>query len=411
MSERINIHDNRSTIRWKLLTSASALALTAYVSTAGLARAEDTDRPLLWIELGGQLEGLSSQQEAFAPSFLSGISQYGIKSPLGLERAPRFGFASDGTITFEPDDSNWVFSGSIHYGRSAKNKNSHQQTPNAHLPDHVTLPPSFGSKYINAGTRYPSSHVKFADAAARQSERHVVLDFQAGKDVGLGMFGGGSSVLSAGIRFAQFSSKSKVTMHMEPDVQYPTIPITGTFATWSRKRLAFYSGAFHFHDDAAMETNQRSFHGVGPSLAWKASAPFVGNADSGELTFDWGANAAVLFGRQRVRGHHQTTVRSYYKHGSFADGKHKGGFIEHAFATISTVLHKQSAPFERTRTVAVPNVGGFAGISYRYADAKLSFGYRADFFFGAIDGGIGTRKDENRGFYGPFASISFGLGD
>ena len=59
----------------------------------------------------------------------------------------------------------------------------------------------------------------------------------------------------------------------------------------------------------------------------------------------------------------------------------------------------------------MPNVGGFAGLSFRYADAKFSLGYRADFFFGAIDGGIDTRKSENRGFNGPFASISVGVGD
>ena len=110
-----------------------------------------------------------------------------------------------------------------------------------------------------------------------------------------------------------------------------------------------------------------------------------------------------------MRGHHQTTVRSYYKHGSFADGKHKGGFIEHAFATISTALHKQSAPFERTRAVTVPNIGGFAELSFRYSDAKISLGYRADFFFGAMDGGIDARKNENVGFNGPFATISIGF--
>ena len=59
----------------------------------------------------------------------------------------------------------------------------------------------------------------------------------------------------------------------------------------------------------------------------------------------------------------------------------------------------------------MPNLGGFAGLSYRMQDFKVSFGYRADFFFNAIDGGIDTRKEENRGFFGPYASISVGLGD
>ncbi len=65
---------------------------------------------------------------------------------------------------------------------------------------------------------------------------------------------------------------------------------------------------------------------------------------------------------------------------------------------------------ERSRSVTVPNIGAFAGFSVKYPNAKLSFGYRADFFFGAMDGGIDARKTYDRSFYGPYASISIGLG-
>ena len=41
---------------------------------------------------------------------------------------------------------------------------------------------------------------------------------------------------------------------------------------------------------------------------------------------------------------------------------------------------------------------------------EVDLGYRADVFFGAMDGGIETRKSENVGFYGPFASVSVGIG-
>ncbi len=58
----------------------------------------------------------------------------------------------------------------------------------------------------------------------------------------------------------------------------------------------------------------------------------------------------------------------------------------------------------------VPNVGGFAGFTFRLQDFKVSAGYRADFFFGAMDGGVDTAKKENVGFYGPFATVSVGLG-
>jgi hypothetical protein len=40
----------------------------------------------------------------------------------------------------------------------------------------------------------------------------------------------------------------------------------------------------------------------------------------------------------------------------------------------------------------------------------VSFGYRADFFFGAMDGGIDTRNTSTVSFHGPFATISIGLG-
>jgi hypothetical protein len=57
----------------------------------------------------------------------------------------------------------------------------------------------------------------------------------------------------------------------------------------------------------------------------------------------------------------------------------------------------------------VPNVGGFAGLSARYSNAKLSFGYRADFFFGAMDGGLDARDAGNRSFHGPFATVGIGF--
>jgi hypothetical protein len=63
----------------------------------------------------------------------------------------------------------------------------------------------------------------------------------------------------------------------------------------------------------------------------------------------------------------------------------------------------------RSHSVVVPNIGGFAGMSLKFPNAKISLGYRADFFFGAMDGGIDARKTYDRNFYGPFATISIGL--
>ena len=59
--------------------------------------------------------------------------------------------------------------------------------------------------------------------------------------------------------------------------------------------------------------------------------------------------------------------------------------------------------------MTVPNLGGFAGISLKWPNAKISLGYRTDFFFGAIDGGVDTRQTSDLGFSGPFATISIGF--
>ena len=141
----------------------------------------------------------------------------------------------------------------------------------------------------------------------RNSEQHAILDFQAGKDVGLGLFGkDSSSTVSLGVRFAQFREKSNIALKSDPD--------------WHFKQKYFHSiqtFAQPYHSNAAALTAQRSFRGVGPSLSWSASAPFAGNPQDGELTFDWGINAAALFGRQKARTQHHTTVR--YNTGGLGD--------------------------------------------------------------------------------------------
>jgi iron complex outermembrane recepter protein len=374
-------HDNRATIRWKLLTGVSILALT--VSSAGMARAEDSGQPQIWIELGGQLSRLDDGQEIFAPVFPNSPTRPSIFSPSQkFERPPLYSFDETGKLSFQPEGSDWVLSASLRYGRSSSNRSVHQQTS----------PKPFVT-YLNGYYRrakYPDA-ARFADTAARNSERHLIVDFQVGKDVGLGMFGGknGSSVLNFGVRFAQFSTKSNIALKSDPDWQF-------TYKYFYGHKIPQQA----FHSNLASMQAERSFHGVGPSLSWNASAPFAGTVQDGEFTIDWGVNAALLFGRQRTKVHHQVT-------GQFAPAYHFLAQNPGLYATY------QPAPVNRTRSnsITVPNVGGFAGLSFRYADAKFSFGYRADLFFGAVDGGIDTRKNENRGFFGPFASVSVGLGD
>jgi iron complex outermembrane receptor protein len=393
MSELIDKNDDHATIRWKLLTGASALALAAYVSSAAMAKAEDASQPQIWIELGGQLSSLVDGQETFTPDFPDSPPRPSIFVPSQrYEYPPRFSFDEEGRISFQPENSNWLFSASVRYGRSASHRDVRQQT----------YPSPFKKYYYNSvlqknvtNTAFPLA-AKFTNTVSKTSERHMILDFQAGKDVGLGMFGnaGGSSVVSAGVRFAQFRSKSNIAIKSDPDWHfvYGYYPSLKSFLGFSK-----ITRGQPYHSNIAELRAARSFSGVGPSISWKASAPFAGNLQDGELTLDWGVNAALLFGKQKAVVHHQSTERY-----------HTQNFYHQRAAIIGT---PQSHSTSRSRDITVPNVGGSVGLSWQLQNFKMSLGYRADFFFDAIDGGIDAAKKENRAFYGPYASISIGLGD
>jgi iron complex outermembrane receptor protein len=396
----------------------------------GLFSDADNGKPPLWIELGGQLSILGNSQQTYSPPFLADVTEPKQLKALEDQQPPLYGLDEEAKVTYEPDGSDWVFSASVRYGRSSANRNRHQQTPNA---DVKVLPgityagiKTFNGVGFGGYSVYPSRHVKFADGLSHQSERHTILDFLVGKDVGLGMFGlDGTSVLSGGIRVAQFVSKSNVNLNAIPDIHYPTAPIAN-----HAQKYQFLHNKMRFHDYVGTAASKESFHGLGPELAWNASTPVAGNdTDNGEITLDWGANFSVLFGRQRARGSHQTVVNSYYLthvHGSgFAFGgtafgtphhrvipQYFRGPCTHVLRTLAICTQHINPPqvHNRSRMVAIPNVGALFGLSYKYQNAKISFGYRADEFFGAMDGGIDTHKSENRGFNGPYATISFGLG-
>ena len=354
MSELMNARHVGSDFHWKLLTSASALALTATLSSANMASAADSDRPLFWIELDGQFVQQADTQEAFLPPFLL-ASPFDGASLIARKKAPPSIWDEGAKIVFEPAGTDWVLSAGIRYGKSSRSETRYQETTHIH------------GNYHGVYSAYQAS-------AVANSEKHLIADFQAGKDIGLGRFGEqGISVVSIGVRYAQFDSRSNMSVKS----------ITAAVP------VSYYI----FHGSFAAK---RKFKGVGPSLSWDASANLVGNAQAGSLALDWGANGALLFGRQRMNGHHEKTAL------------YQPGYAY--FGPPRRVIYQTSVSPSRSKSVTVPNLGGFAAISLRYSNAKISLGYRADMFFGAMDGGIDVTHHENRGFYGPFAMISVGVG-
>ena len=372
MSELIRKNDNRATIRWKLLTGASAMALSAYVASCAAARAGDGDHPMFWIEFGGQAEMLQGTSRSFTAPFMYAdpvpVAYLGA-TPTENQRAPNFAFGADGKITFQPEDSDWILSAGIRYGRSHGKRHVHHQTP-----QHFSL-------YTNGRSYYQTKYLSpFADTKSRHDEHHAMVDFQAGRDVGMGLFGrDGTSTLSVGVRFAQIASNSSLDFKAHPTLG--TIPFYPGFP-----------GLPTFYQYVMTAHSERSFHGVGPLLSWSGSVALAGNLDSGELALDLGADAAVLFGKQRAKTDHATKAYhfSYYGYTKLYDTAHAS---------------------RRSRSVTVPDAGGFIGLSWRSRTAKVSLGYRAEVLFGAMDTGIDARKTSNVTFNGPYASISIGFGN
>ncbi len=369
--------------RWRLLTTVSALALLASGNIRNAEAAdEDADRSTVWIELGGQLEHVAGQGEPFVPAFLAANPNSSVLkpvSPLKAQNPLPFSFAEDGKISFQPEGSDWTFSAAARIGRSSNFGHVDHQTNKARYEKYVGGAPTHSPNNIE-------TVANFADTQVRHQESHAVFDFSAGKDVGLGMLGrDASSVLSLGVRFAQFASNTTFDVRARPDLKFEDL----TFPAYN---ITFRPPYFHtFH---ATGRASRGFRGIGPSLSWSGSTPVMGDPQDGEMTLDWGANAGFLFGKQKAHVRHQESA-------------HYRASLSNYYSTVYPAIPRGH---DTDRSVTVPNIGGFAGASCRIENFKISFGYRADFFISAIDGGIDTRKSETLGFYGPFAMISVGLG-
>ena len=366
MSELIAPNGKYASARWKLLTGASALALTANLGAPGLAKADEHDRPAVWIELGGQFDFVDNPREIWAPSNLPPPIDHPVSGILGL--TPHEGYDADAKLTLQPAIADWNFSVSVRYGNARRGpKFAHDQT----------------YKTRDNGNKYVRTTYAFTDLHKVEETKHDIVDFQAGKDVGVGLFGSHDrSTVNFGVRIAQFYEKtdSRMTAQASKPFKYP---------------VYYYYGTKNINANIQA---QRSFSGIGPSISWNSSTPLSGTLDEG-LAFDWGANAAILFGRQKAKvdAHNETDeviAKAYTP----------------VIHLISTVLTNSSLNENRSRTVVVPNIGAFAGISYRVGGrGKVSLGYRADCVCGAMHGGIDTHESEIIGLHDPFATISLGL--
>ncbi|HSZ11363.1 MAG TPA: hypothetical protein VK759_04260 [Rhizomicrobium sp.] len=346
MSEHIN---PSKLVPSRLLSSVSAVALLGVFAleshdakAAGTFLA-DSSQPPLWIELGGDFESISGKADQWMPDSTSALAGSGAH----IRKDPANSLGLEGKIAYQFEHSDWKVWAAARYGRSQRGQDFHTQT----------------AQY------YALGFVRAYTDTTRHLENHMIVDFEAGKDVGLGLFSEHSrSTIGVGIRIAQFS-------------------VTGDDFVSSKPQ---YSGVFRqqvfFH--TAKLTRRTS--AMGPTASWDSHVPLISLSDS-NFALDWGVNGALLFGKQKTML--DTTNR--YRHQS--EG-------------YPIVVGTTSANVVRRHTQLIPNLGAMAALSFNLPAAKMTVGYRADFFFSGMDGGVNAYRGMTRSFYGPFATISVGIG-
>ncbi len=379
---------------------------------------KDGGKPRVWLTVGGNFNNvIAASNETYVPDYIRPggaplvtgffneqslgpapagtqttsqlMEAAGFGSPSSYQKTPSSGFDWQAQAEFQPADSDWVLKAGIRYGRTGRKQLVHKseipgmKTKSRPWPSYPSYACTVASIFGTGDVCRSGRNRKFVDAQGDQTEQHTIMDFEAGVNIGIGMFGQeGQGTISGGLRVAQFKSSAHTDVNSDPEYVFtPTQQYHNVFESRS-------------HED-------RSFHGMGPEVSWEASQPFWGNSEDGHFTIDWGANAGLLFGRQSMNASH------------FSSYCHENGYSKVVGCVTAANYgpgHSQVKITRRTHHKVVPNLGGYIGASARYNNAKISFGYRADTFFGAMDGGQETAKDYNRGFYGPYMNVSIGLG-
>ncbi len=359
----------------------------------------DGKSPMFWLTVGGNFSYMAAKQDPYLPEesdfvdMNNGNPVYWPGKDLALtpqkaQKWPRAGFDWDYALNFQPQDSDWQFKMGVRYGRSSRGNTAHLSQPKQVPTNFSGVPCTYITQHLPsfAFACDAAQHASFSDVIGSSSEKHTMLDFTIGKKFGIGIRGHeGSGTLAAGVRFAEFSSRNGFNINMMP----------------------YYAlGNGLFHDIYEAQTDEKhGFHGYGPQLTWDGSNAVWGDVMTvGSVNVDWGANAALLFGKQTV-----TLLRSHMHHCHTNQGGNVPTSCPPTFG--SSYFHtKDDYTITRSRDVTVPNVGAHIGLSYNYENAKISAGYKADAFFNAVDGGQETTDKFDRMFYGPYLNVSIGFG-
>jgi outer membrane receptor protein involved in Fe transport len=349
----------------------------------------------LTVEIGGMVQRQDAPYTPVTPGFVDQFSN--ALQPAGLQnRDLDWGDGREVKITYRPDGSPWSLSASLRHGRTnGGDARFHAEEPGqpgcafpASHPFALFCEPQYRDQQYYAGLyKYPTN---WSDASVSNREEHQLADFGVGRDVGLGLIGQGRSTIAAGLRYAQFRSKTDVAMSGVPDWTIPDGWFYGNY-------YVGYQATSHRYD--AVLSARREFKGVGPMLSWDTSRSLAGNEQTGHANLDWAIAAGVLFGKQK------TDITGYEQSG-YIQGKYSH---DHAFRPLSDVV-RTPIDIRRNKSTTVPVIDLSLGLSYEIQRIKVGAGYRWERYFNVLDAGDAERKEYDRTLDGPYFKIAVGFG-
>jgi len=355
----------------------------------------------LTVEIGGQVQRNDAPYETMAPSFAGAFSENLDTFASTQNRDPDRGDSRSLKLTYRPEAGSWMVSAGARYGRM-NTDTTRLHAKEASGPKHCAFPMTgaygaFGRRlcdptYVIPGYNYPPGYAyspsalkyghNFSDASARTQENYVVADFDVGRDVGLGAFGAGHSLLAAGLRYASFDSSTSATAAGAPDWNIPD--------AWFAK----YSSVHRY--SASMDA-KRKFKGMGPVLSWDGGKVLWGDGATGHVDIDWTVTGGVLFGKQKTSVKGQEKAAYYY--GRLLYGPPRVGDPD-----ITPI------DIQRTKSVSAPVLDLSLGLSYEIQRMKVGAGYRWERYFNVLDAGYTEHQSYDRTLDGPYFKIAVGFG-
>jgi outer membrane receptor protein involved in Fe transport len=330
--------------------------------------------------------GNAPYRPAFTDNFPAGFDSF---TSVQSNRRMSWRDSTDLALIFQPNDSQWKLTAELRYGKDESGRRLRDEALGA------PVCPYSDTCDLDV---FSISHTSFADAAAVDQEKHLILDFIASHDVSLGK--NMRSSFGLGARYADLGSDTSLDILATPDnVQGNNILGKG-FNTFHR-----------YQSYAAIE---REFHGFGPIAKWDGTMNLLGTPETGVVGFDWAMTAGLLFGRQTARITADESIGEFRDNatGEFLPDFQKRLFIALANITGPTSTTTSQVSISRRNSVTVPTLGAAAGLSYSLGRVGVKAGYRGDRYFNAIDGGgADGRGKYDRTIQGPYIKLSIGFGN